>query len=1472
MRLMPLCLWLLSVCGTPVDSAEVNLLDYNGVRPCDVTLTPEEPCEREEDDIKCPYLFNVPPLTIHLPKQLRELDRIVEELQMLKDSVDELRRMCADCTVRQTGRECERESDSVNERMNRNGNGRNWLNTDWLKELGPELGTKRVTSGDRSEGYMESDAEKILLEEKDKNSGGAERQSTAGVIDEGKRGEGKQAVGTNRTSPTQREEQDKWATNAGGSGKLKNREGEINDSNGQENSRGDGEDLVESGEESVITGDLEKQEKTHDSDPRVSQDGTKEREVKTQSKENGSYLKNMSDFHGEHTNNWQPQHVQERKKEMEKRIKVERANEKLKQAAGKEREKASRKGEVEEKKEIGTGQEIKTKGEQLVQSAESDGDGGLASSKEAARTNFVSKGQTPARSPGGPRRDSGGSDAAQSYRSSHGSPASSSLTSPFPWIIKDLSTTSERIQVQTLDLSASFVTGPGFRTTGRPTTENDRPTSATPVANFSRVGRPTMATTTTKVMTMAAFPGALELHNSTGRKNISSNTKAGSKPLPGTKNPKIKNAKINNSHDQGPSADKKTKLDQKQKPPHQKPITRPRYKDPRLVQGLKPSQRTANLPADPLNLKNTQTQKNIRENTTNQNLPNSQNSNSSQKPFLPAQRPMARQRTQLNNPDKHPPAEQRPESTEIPNITQNQKILHGEKKRIHLLKTERTLKTSTSEENPKFNQNPELKQVLRDFSENTQTTNVTSQPFHKPTTDLLANAAVPPLAGTEDSSSAQKTTPSLIPTQLPSQSQKTSLTPDGNLEPGTVSDPDHQAAGTEPRPKPPQTATEEDLETPQHNQTPRRSSKPASERNPQAEPSNAPRSRQRSHTRPAGTPGAASADRSNAPTALKPTSTTETDLDPPEMARATSDPPRTSQTNALPPAGSGLSIHPTQTEVTSIRAMTQDSKTFSRITSDLKPQASAPTPSIQATTTPNRVPSRILPTVFQESGPEPFYSKPENDAQSKHGEGDIQIRLPKPGRSDPKAQNPEHDDRPTAGPLQNTEPHLRAGPPIQSPTDAVPDPPAESGETLRTHLNSDPELTADSYEREPEPAGGSVPATQQPGSEDTHILKRLPAKPVRTEIKENSADSEAGSEPVLPDQNLDSRKEYPQIKPKPVPAQQPGLNQSDSDFMSEPEAENSPEPEKRSHIHQGLPGLTPDPVLEPESDGVLGAAYDETASPPLGRRSPSTPTAEPGATSAQESTPLKSGSKPQPELDPPQGTSEPLQNSQMNLPPASGPGKRPNDVTHSLGDTEVSTTKMTTLKASSNLGGHTIPHLHTLPGDFTENPSSRSLSGQNSQTTAAPPSIQMTKSPNRISPQRLSSVAPSNSPTQPKQATNVDSKLHHNTEETTKSQIYDSNKMRNPVSSSSSPDLRSASPAKPAPEPLAPDVSTGSARELRVKINQVAAFFNNSRNTSGKHPERHSTEHSEDKRRGSRPGGINSKLLTQTPSKGKTGF
>lgn len=1531
MPLMSLCVYLLVSYTTPLDSGEVNLLDYSRVGPCDVTLTPEEPCEREGGDIKCPYLFNVPPLTVHLPKQLRDLERIVEELQTLKDSVDELRRMCADCTVRQSGSECGRESETVNEGMNRNEDGDNWLNADSLKDYSQEHETNRVKLGNRSDGCDESAAEKMIPEEK--NKGGAEGQSTTGEINEEKRGGGKQRVNINGTFHTQRaKEQDKWTANAGGNEKLvdlviqstdENRWGKTddreNDMSGKENSRGDREAMMGNGEEDRITGDLKNLEKA---EPRVGQDRAKEMEIKTRNIENvRSKGINISNFQDEHTDKrQQQQHVEERKKKMEKGIIVERDNEKLREA--------SKKGEEEEKE---TEQEIKTKGEQLAQGAQTDGDGGFATSKDTARTKYASKGQTSLSiSAEGPTHESADSNAAV-----NGSPAFSSLTPPFPGVHKSLTTTAAGLQIKTTDHSATFIDEPGLTATGWPTTApvsaeagpsqqgytGVRSTSRpTPITSFHRVTRPTM-TTTTQDLTVATSPGVSKHRNSTAKMNTSSNTKTGMKPL-GAKNPKFKNAKIINSHKpaQGPLSDKKTRHDQKQKPPYHKPQTKPKQKGFRQFQGPKPNQGSGNLPAD-LNLKNTSTQKDVKENTTNQNPPNTQN------PKPHPKLPMSHERNQpvnVNSPDKTLPTEHRPKFTQIPIITQRQKISNSEKKKIHFspLKLERTLKTLASEEKPKLNQNPESNQGLRDVpgqTENAQTTHFTTQVFPKPDAELLENAGANLLPGTKNVSSAQKVTLTPIPIKLPYQSQTTNSTPDVNFEPGQTSNINQQEPEPGPRSKPnvksklQQTHTEEGLETPQQNQSPRLFSTPVSERNPGAESSNVPLSKQRSHTRPTDIPQAASAERSKSSTPLKPISKTDTDLDPLQMARAILGPVQTSQTNTPPLPGSaksftGVNIHPEETEVRSktfssseggakphLNALPEDvtPSPASRTISDPKPQTSGPTPSIQATTVPNRTTPGLLPGDFHESGPVSFNSEPKNDGESNHGRDDKQVQLSKPAKgsealpTDQKAQIPE----PTAEQLtiQNTKPLLKTTPAIQRPTGGLTSLLPEFVKTSRTDQNWNPELsTADGGRGETnlKPERWSVStATQQPVSEDIHT-PRIPPNPVHVTIPltgiMDSVSSEAGSKPVISDPDPDSRRTFPHIKPKPEPAPKNGLNQSNSDLKADPETEHKHEPDETPHVTRGfktpLLGLTTYPTLK--TDGAPGAGYDKGPSPLPRHRSQSTPTAEPGATSAQRSTPsfpLKSVSKSKTELDPSHMTEEtsgPIQNSQMTLPPSYGPVKLLDDITNSPGDTEVSTIKMTTLdpKSSSSQDGRTVSQLHTLPGDFTANPNSRVMPHQKPQTTAAPPPIHMTDRPNRIIPRILSSVTPSDSPTQPKQAANVDSKLHHNEEETTKRQIYDSPNVMNRVTSSSSPDLRSTNPAKSGPEPLAPDVSPDSARELRVKINQVAAFFNNSRRASGRHPERHSTEHPEDKQRGSRPDGINSKLLTRIPSKGKTCF
>lgn len=1366
MSLSSLCIWLLLFCGTPVDSSEVNLLDYSGFGPCDVTLTPEEPCEQEGDDINCPYLFNVPPLTVHLPKQFKELERIVDELQMLKDNVDELRRMCADCTVRQNGRECDRESETVNEGKNRKKDRGNWLDADSLKDFSLEHVTTRVKSGNRSDDYSEKEVEKMILGEE--NKGGSVGENITGEINEEIRGDRKQGVtGTVHTHRAQG--QDKWTAKAGGNGKLvdlvikstdeKKRWGKTdnsgNDMNRKENSRGDQEYMLENAEESIVLGDLKSLEKPH---PHLGQDRTKEMEKKTQTKETGSSkVKNMPNFNNEGTDNMQQQHVEEQKKEMEKGIIVEQGNEKLRGASKKDEE---------EKKEIG--QESKTKGEKPIQSTQTDGDSGLASSKDTAVTNYASKGRTPSISAEGPRQESADSNAALSYRSSHGSPAFSSLTPPLPRVHKGLTTTAGP-QIQTTDLSPTFIAEPGFTATGRPTTAPVN-TGQQGFSGPHRVVRPTTATTT-KGPTIATLPGVSQHHNSPAKMNIGSNTKTGVKPL-GT-NPKIKTAKVNNSPKpaQGLLSDKKPKYDQKQKPPYHKPLTKPRFKGSQLVQGLKPSQKNGISPAD---LKNTQPQKTVKENPTNQNQPNIQTPKSP--PKRPVQRPLSQRRhrpVKMNNPEKHLPTEQKPKSTHITNVTQNEKISSSEKKTIHFLKMERTVKNSAIEEKRKLTQTPEINHSLRDTegqAENNQRTNFTPQLFHEADAQLLENADGP-LTETQNVSSGQKVTPSPIPFKLFNQSQTTNLSLNVNFEPGKMSKINHQGpepelrSGSNVSAELQQTDTEEGLGTPQQNQTPRFSSTPVSERNPGAESSNIPLSKQRSHTRPIDTP---QAERSKPPPPIKPISKTDPDLDPLQMAKATLDPFQPSQTSTPPSPGFAkpfavVNIDPGEAKVSSIEVETQ-------------------------------------------------YSS-------------IQVLLP------------------------------------------------EADKTSRTDQKSNPGLTtADIHRGETnhKPDGWSAStATQQPENTPRLPPKLLHVMTPLTGIMENSVNSEAGSKPVLPDPNPDSKKKFPQIKPKPAPAPKTGLNQSDPDLTTDPEAEHNLEPDKTSHIDRGfkppLPDLTPNPTLKPVSDGAPGAEYDRIPSPLPRHRSPSTPTAEPGATSAQRSTPsfpLKSESKPK--------TSGPVQNSQMILPPSSGPVKLLDDVTNSWGDTEVSTMKMTTphLKSSISLDGRAIPHLHTLLGDFTANPNSRILSRQKSQTTAAPPSIQVTDRPNRILPWVLSRVPPSDGPTQQQQAANVDSKLHHNQEATTKSQIHDSENVMNTIPSSSSADLRSTNPANSGPQPLAPDVSTDSARELRVKINQVAAFFNNSRNTSGRHPERHSAE---DKQRGSRPDGINSNLLTRIPSKGKTG-
>ncbi|KAG8012569.1 Fibroleukin [Nibea albiflora] len=195
MRLTALC-----VCGTllaftslfwtTADSDEGDLLWDNEFGPCTANLRPEGPCRHRQDGSTCPYLFSLPPLTVHLPKQLRELEKIVEDLQKLKDNVDQLRKMCADCKVSQTERECgrQREHEKLNEGAERRKDERNWLNErnpGRLKDFSLQCGTDRVKAENTTKGDGDTHSEKTILEEKERKKWEAETERSDKVIVKG---------------------------------------------------------------------------------------------------------------------------------------------------------------------------------------------------------------------------------------------------------------------------------------------------------------------------------------------------------------------------------------------------------------------------------------------------------------------------------------------------------------------------------------------------------------------------------------------------------------------------------------------------------------------------------------------------------------------------------------------------------------------------------------------------------------------------------------------------------------------------------------------------------------------------------------------------------------------------------------------------------------------------------------------------------------------------------------------------------------------------------------------------------------------------------------------------------------------------------------------------------------------------------------------------------------------------------------
>ncbi|XP_026167647.1 uncharacterized protein LOC113133214 [Mastacembelus armatus] len=595
MRLTALCvcgtlLTFLNLSWTTADSGGGDLLEDQVFGPCTATLRPWGLCRQGQDENTCPYLISLPPMTVHLPKQLRELEKIMKDLQKLKDNVDELRKMCADCTVSQNERECGRQREREHENLNvcKDGDDKNWMNErnpEQQKDFRQGCGADGVKMEKTMERDGDTGPDKITIEqEREIEKWEAEKESDQGNAEENEKEktlkEGTQKGGKTQTEWAKRKSKVGQAKVPAAGGKkttgdiVRERIVENNrhrktdtDKNKEKDrklySKGDQDDKLEREKERKMTTNIKNREKAPESDPHMRQDKTKEREKSTHNEEDirASDGIKMSEDQDEHTNKHREQHSEDREKEMDKGIKAEHNNEKPKQTenighAGKE--KTIKEAEVEEE-DRETGKEIKSEGEKTVQSVQRHSDGELTSSKALERTDFVSISTTP--------------QSAISLAQRHESMDSNQVTTitSSPPLSSSPSHVSTDVNHGTMIAAFGLptrITGPGptgtsehqspdgdtgFRTTNSPTAPDTISTlgglrqqtnSATTRFTSTTGVRPgagfqgqlsSTTTTSTPILNLytATFPEVLDHSMWTAKRNISSNTKPGVIPRPG---------------------------------------------------------------------------------------------------------------------------------------------------------------------------------------------------------------------------------------------------------------------------------------------------------------------------------------------------------------------------------------------------------------------------------------------------------------------------------------------------------------------------------------------------------------------------------------------------------------------------------------------------------------------------------------------------------------------------------------------------------------------------------------------------------------------------------------------------------------------------------------------------------------------------------------------------------------------------
>lgn len=970
MRFTALCVFgtllaLSSLPWTTANSGEGDLLGDNGFRPCAATLRPEGACRQGQDESTCPYLFSLPPLTVHLPKQLRELEKIMKDLQKLKDNVDQLRKMCADCTVSQSERECgsqrEREHEKLNEGADTYGDEKNWMNERDPEKL-KDYGTDRVKVEITMEGDGDTDTENsTTLEEKERNKWEAERESEKVIKENEKEDRLKEVAdkdGKSQTEWTKGKDklgQTKVPT-SGGKERIvdmereKGFESSNRDAHKNRNKAKDGkgflmgeqEDTLDSEQERMMTTNMKNKEKIPENDHDVRQDETKETEKKTQNEEDRSSdgIK-MSKEHDEHTNKVQEQHREERKEEMEKGIKAGQKNKKPKQTENSgrtEKKKTIKEVETEEVVDREMGREIKTKGtKKSAQSEQRDSDGESASSKATERTDFVSISPTP--------QSTIGLDGTYDSRDPHKAAIYKASPPPSP-----LSFVSQEAVITVNELTTQSNGEGGISEhTNRPTTTDTintlgglghHITSATSsVISATRVrpraGFQGSTTTPSYNSYTTTYSGVTDHSHWTAKKN-SSNAKTGVKPLPGRgpqpdkkhkpgvkpeAEQRPKNPKNYRKPDQAPLPDKKPKHDQKLKPSHEKPTTdqEPKPgKDTKHVQMSKPDQRAQ---SDNVTTGQNLIPKHDQNHTTEENkLPN-RKPHSHQKSMPPVQKPVT---VNTTSPGKDPLTDQQPEYDDISIINRNSKpkMLH------HTPKTNKPDQKQTpgrkmpSKETSKPDQRSELNLNFTHVreSERSEKTYLTTK--HKPATELIRKHDENPSfehKSNQDSAPGQKLTPRVImpPDQKPKSSQtipknnqkpKPGHTPKFNHKhPVTVTDPTPKP---NVKPKPGQTPQNtQRIKTPLSAQMPNLNPKSVPDEIPEAESSKTgkprPPPRHRPPTRPVLKPGATPVQRPKPTVQPKPSPKTKADLDLPQISvhSTTLNSIQNSQTDLPPTSG-----------------------------------------------------------------------------------------------------------------------------------------------------------------------------------------------------------------------------------------------------------------------------------------------------------------------------------------------------------------------------------------------------------------------------------------------------------------------------------------------------------------------------------------------------------------------------------------